>query len=88
MNFKTQSSSKARLKNDTLGDNALIDLYAKYEVLDLEPFREFCIEMVQSGGGRQTTKNHIIESIRNTNNKVTMMKKAQDFTMAGMGVGV
>jgi len=88
MTFSTQSSSKARLKNDTLGDEALKQLYTNYEVLGVEEFREFCISMVQSGGGHQPTKDKLINAIRTTNAKQVMMKKAQDFTLAGMGLGV
>lgn len=88
MTFNTQSSSKARLKNDTLGASALKALYTNYEALGTEEFRAYCVEMVQSGGGYQPTKDKIISAIRSTNVKATMMKKAQDFTLAGMGLGV
>ena len=37
--LKTQTSSKPRLENDTLGDQALKDLYRVYEEKPFEEFR-------------------------------------------------
>jgi len=87
--LKTQSSSKARLQNDTLGEDALKRLYAMYESsIDLGQFKIICEDFVQNGGGKQKRKDEIISGIRTATSKSAALKKAQDFILAGMGLGV
>ena len=50
MQLKTQSSSKARLKKDTIGNDGLLKLYEAYGYMGIEQFREYCIALVESGG--------------------------------------
>lgn len=87
--LNTQSSSKPRLKNDTLGDDALQRLYGIYESsIDLAQFKQVCEDFVQSGGGNQPRKDEIISSIRRATRKDQALTKAQNFILAGMGLGV
>ena len=86
--FSTQSSSKARLKNDTLGDSAIVKLNFAFESMDLDQFKLFAKELVMSGGGKQPMKQSICEAIDSTSKKQVVYKKACDFILAGMGLGV
>lgn len=87
--FNTQSSSKPRLQNDTLGNDGLQRLYACYESsLPIGQFKQVCEDFVQSGGGKQARKDEIIRAIRSTTSRQVALKKAQDFILAGMGLGV
>lgn len=86
--FQTQGSSKARLKKDTIGEDGLKQLYSAYGSMSVEEFRGYCIRLVQSGGGNQPTKDAIINEIENALSKDRMLKKANDFCFAGMGLGV
>ena len=88
MYFKTQSSSKARLKKDTIGDDGLKKLYQAHSYMGIEQFREYCIQLVQSGGGNQPTKDAIIEEIENSPSKDRMLTKTNNFIFAGQGFGV
>lgn len=88
MTFTTQTSSKPRLKFDTLGEDTLKHLYSAYESMTIHDFQHLCVEVVQAGGGSQPTKDKIITAIQATKNKSTQLKKAQDFILAGMGLGV
>ena len=88
MQLKTQSSSKARLKKDTIGNDGLLKLYEAYSYMGIEQFREYCIALVESGGGNRPTKDAIIQSIDNAFSKDEMLKKANNFAFAGMGLGV
>ena len=85
--MKTQSSSKPRLANDTLGNDALTELYKAYETMNLEDFRIFAEGVVMAGGGKQPTKLAICESMANTTIKYKILTKAQNFILAGMGLG-
>lgn len=86
--FSTQSSSKARLKKDTIGEAGLLALYKAYEELNAHAFREYCIQLVKSGGGNQPTKDAIIASLDATIRKDVMLTKTNNFCFAGMGLGV
>lgn len=86
--YNTQQSSKARLKNDTLGDGALTALYDAFVKLPDAEFEALCVSVVQAGGGKQPRKDEIIAAIYATNSKSSKLKKAQDFILAGMGLGV
>ena len=87
MKLQTQSSSRPRLKNDTLGDASLSLLYKAYGSMDLAAFRALAEEMVQSGGGKQKMKDEIISSFDKAS-KEKILTKAQNFILAGMGLGV
>lgn len=86
--FETQKSSKPRLKNDTLGNNTLSMLYEQYDKVGLNEFRGICQDVIQQGGGKQKRKDEIVAAIHATDNKAVVLKKTQDFIMAGMGLGV
>ena len=87
--FSTQSSSKPRLQNDTLGEDSLQRLYGYFESqIDLGHFKQICEDMVQAGGGKQARKDDMIRAIRSTTSRSVALKKAQDFILAGMGLGV
>lgn len=85
----TQQSSKPRLKNDTLGNSALIELYKAYDDMDFNDFRAFAERVVMAGGGKESRKLEIISTMYfPTTTKPLILKKAQDFILAGMGLGV
>lgn len=87
--LKTQTSSKPRLQNDTLGDQALKDLYKAYEEMNFEDFKAYAELLVQSGGGKQPMKDAIISSFNKPlASKTLILTKVQNFILAGMGLGV
>lgn len=86
--LKTQSSSEARLKNDKLGDDALKKLYSGFNLMTDLQFMGLCVDTVEAGGGSQATKDKLIADIKKAKTRQAMLKKAQDFIMAGMGLGV
>jgi hypothetical protein len=88
MTFNTQSSSKARLKNDTLGNEAINQLNEAFKSMDIDNFKVFAEGVVMAGGGKQPRKLEICRSIAETNSKAVAYKKACDFILAGMGLGV
>ncbi len=86
--YNTQSSSTPRLKNDTLGDNAIVELNNAFATMDLENFKIFAEGVVMAGGGKQPRKLEICKAITETQSKSVAYKKACDFILAGMGLGV
>ena len=85
--LNTQGSSKPRLKNDTLGDSSLQHLFSAYATMSVEEFRLLATQLVQAGGGKQPMKDKIIAGM-DVNDKTKILQKAQNFIMAGMGLGV
>lgn len=87
--LKTQGSSAPRLQNDTLGNQALVDLYAAYEQQSFDDFRSYAELIVASGGGKKPMKDKIIaEFYKPQANKTLVLTKTQNFILAGMGLGV
>lgn len=86
--YSTQSSSKPRLKNDTLGDDTIKSLNVAFATMSLVEFKSFAKEKVMAGGGNQPRKEEICIAIDNTNSMTGVYKKACDFILAGMGLGV
>ena len=87
--LNTQATSKPRLQNDTLGNEALTGLYEAYKSMDLNEFRQYAESIVQSGGGKQAMKTEIINSMSTPlATKSMILTKAQNFILAGMGLGV
>ena len=56
--------------------------------MDIDQFKLFAKELVMSGGGKQPMKQSICEAIDSTSKKQVVYKKACDFILAGMGLGV
>jgi hypothetical protein len=87
--MNTQSSSKPRLKNDTLGEDALTRLFGIYESsLPLDQFKQVCEDCVQYGGGKQARKDEIIRAVRRATSKTAALTPVKNFILAGMGYGV
>lgn len=85
--LKTQSSSAPRLENDTLGNDALTALYNAYKDMNRDDFHIFAEGVVMAGGGKQPMKLAICESMVGAS-KEKILTKAQNFILAGMGLGV
>lgn len=88
MTFSTQSSSAPRLKNDTLGDEAIKQLNEAFANMGIDDFKIFAEGVVMAGGGKQPRKLEICRAIQETSSKSVAYKKACDFILAGMGLGV
>jgi hypothetical protein len=55
--------------------------------MPIDQFRVFATELVQSGGGKQPMKDKIIAGMQ-VEDKKKVLQKAQNFILAGMGLGV
>jgi ABC-type phosphate/phosphonate transport system substrate-binding protein len=84
----TQSSSKPRLKNDTLGNDALTGLYNAFKDMSDVDFEQYCVDTIQAGGGHQPTKDKLVAAVRDAKTRMKKLEKAQNFILAGMGLGV
>lgn len=86
--FRTQSSSKVRVKHEVYGEMDFHDLYTAYDQLELRQFKDYCIDLIQIGTGRQVKKDEIAGLVEEARDKDRALKLTNDFILAGQGLGV
>lgn len=84
----TQSSSKPRVKKDTVGDDGLKALYTSYEMLNKEEFRSFCKQLIEDSSGKRATKDSFIVVLDRAPSKDKMVQSVTNYLLAGQGLGV
>lgn len=84
----TQSSSQARVKVDTVGDDGMKALFAAYSTETLESFRSMCNETIEQSAGKRTTKDKFHVEINRATSKDMMLRKVTNYLLAGQGLGV
>jgi hypothetical protein len=86
----TQSSSKFRVTDDSLGNHAIVELSSAYESnMSFEEFRSMAVATVERGTGGQKTKNQIITAMyRAGTSRKDVLQKAINFIFGGMGLRV
>lgn len=86
--MQTQSSSKSRVKNDTVGNDGLKELYAAYGSMETSNFRTLCKGMIEKSTGKRETKDTFIRLLDSAVSKDVMVKKVTNYLLAGQGLGV
>jgi hypothetical protein len=81
----TQTSSKARVKHDGIGEDMMKNIFANYTVMSPEEFRELCIQAIEASSGKKETKQKFINIIEQVQSKTTMMAKVTNYFLAGEG---
>lgn len=84
----TQTNSRARVKQDTIGDDGMKQLFQDYTVQPLEQFRNTCKQVIEKSTGKRTTKDTFIVELDKARNKDIMLKKVTNYLLAGQGLGV
>lgn len=84
----TQTNSRARVKNDTVGEDGMKFLFSQYETATLEGFRIICKNLIEESSGKRTTKDKFINELERATSKDYMVKKVTNYLMAGQGLGV
>ncbi len=86
--MQTQSSSKSRVKKDTIGNDGLRELYSAYGVMETSNFRILCKAMIEKSTGKRETKDTFIRLLDSAVSKDVMVKKVTNYLLAGQGLGV
>lgn len=84
----TQSSSKPRVKVDTVGDQGLTSLFEAFNSKPIEEFRTYCQGIIEQSAGKRATKDKFISVINSSRSKNDMLTKVTNYLMAGQGLGV
>jgi hypothetical protein len=84
----TQTNSRARIKQDTVGDSGMKFLFSQYQEVTLEDFRVICKSLIEESSGKRTTKDKFIYVLERATSKDVMVTKVTNYLMAGQGLGV
>lgn len=84
----TQTSSRPRVKNDTVGTEGMKFLFEQYSTSTFEAFREMCKDTIEESTGKRATKDKFLFEIDRATSKDTMLKKVTNYLLAGQGLGV
>jgi hypothetical protein len=86
--MKTQSSSKARVKNDLIGDELLKKIFVAYETEDLQEFQKTCVSAIMMSAGKASTKATFVDTINKAKSKAVILTSMTNYTLAGQGLKV
>lgn len=86
--MQTQSSSKARIKQDTVGSDGLKQLFEQYSKQNVDQFRETCKNVIEASSGKASTKATFIGEVNRAYTKDKMLKTVTNYILAGQGLGV
>lgn len=86
--YRTQTTSRPRLKNEQFDESTLNELYMNHDRMGDREFKDYCIDIIQSGGGKKPKKDEICGAIEDAQSKSRVLKLTNDFIFAGMGLGV
>jgi hypothetical protein len=88
MRYSTQHSSRPRVREERFDEETFDELYKNYDRMMEREFKDYCIELIQSGTGKQLKKDEICGEIEDASSKGRVLKLTNDFMFAGMGLGV
>lgn len=78
-----------KVKTDKFGDNMFTELYAKYAVLPIEEFRQYCVSLIETHTvSKRKDKDVFIRSLQADRSKDKMVKRVSDIMLAGEGMAV
>lgn len=86
--MQTQSSSKARVKRDTIGTEGLKDVYNAFQIMNRDDFCTFCKETIERSAGKRETKDKFIRDLDVSKSKNVMVQMVTNYLLAGQGLGV
>lgn len=84
----TQTNSRARVKEDTIGEERIRTLNNVFMSASMEDFRQMCIEFIESSSGKPSTKLRFTDEMRRATSKTKMLFTATNYFLAGEGRGV
>lgn len=84
----TQTTSKARIKNDTVGEEGMKFLFEQYGTQPIEQFRTLCKDAIEKSTGKKETKETFFREIDKARSKDQMLQKVTNYLLAGQGLGV
>lgn len=84
----TQTSSRPRIKHDSIGEDGMKLLFEQYQTATFESFRILCKSAIEESTGKRATKDKFLFEIDRATSKDTMLKKVTNYLLAGQGLGV
>lgn len=88
MKTQTQTTSRQRVKHDSIGSDGMQDLFRNYETNTKEEFRSYCKGTIERSTGKRETKDKFHVELDKAPTKEVMLKKVTNYLLAGQGLGV
>ena len=85
---KPQASSKARVKEDSIGEDRMKNINSKFVTSSMEEFRLLCIEAIEASSGKPATKLRFTDEMKRASSKAKMLFSVTNYFLAGEGKGV
>ncbi len=85
---KPQASSKARVKEDSIGEERIKNINSKFVTTSIDEFRTLCIEAIEASSGKPATKLRFTDEMKRAPNKAKMLFSITNYFLAGEGKGV
>jgi hypothetical protein len=85
---QTQTSSKARVKEDSIGEDRMKNINSKFVTTSIDEFRKLCIEAIEASSGKPATKLRFTDEMKRAPNKAKMLFSVTNYFLAGEGKGV
>jgi len=84
----TQTNSRARVKEDSIGEQRMRTLNQVFMSASIDDFRQMCIEAIEASSGKPATKIRFTDEMRRATNKSKMLFSVTNYFLAGEGRGV
>jgi len=84
----TQTNSRARIKEDTIGEDRMKTLNQVFISASMDDFRKMCIEAIEASSGKPSTKLRFTDEMQRSTSKAKMLFSVTNYFLAGEGKGV
>jgi len=84
----TQTNSRTRVKEDTIGEERMKTLNQVFTSASMDDFRQMCIEAIEASSGKPGTKLRFTDEMRRATSKAKMLFTVTNYFLAGEGKGV
>lgn len=84
----TQATSRTRVKEDTIGEDRMVNINKMFVSSNMEEFRLLCIEAIEASSGKPATKLRFTDEMKRAPNKAKMLFSITNYFLAGEGRGV
>lgn len=81
----TMEVTVRKVKNDRIN---IQEVYSQYGALDMEAFKDYCIDVIAASSGKTETKVRFSYAIHFAKSKARVLKIVNDYYLAGKGLKV
>lgn len=88
MELNTQNSSRARVKNDSIGEDRMVEINKSFTSASRDDFLQMCEDAINASSGKDATKLRTCDALKRCATKAKMLFIVTNYFLAGEGKGV